>query len=270
MSAFRFPSVFFSHGTPMLAYGEDGYQTMLQNFSASLPKPKAIIFVSAHSVSSDQIHVLKTEKNWIQHDFTGFPKDLYDIQYNCPGDPLLANQVAELFVQAGFETTFDLDAPLDHGIWIPLLHLYPKGDIPVVRISLPLNLEPARILKMGHTLAALREEGIMIVASGGAVHNLRKMKWAQKIGTGTSWAQGFEEFLVAVLGNKDVEALLGAAEHPEFNQAHPSNEHFLPLLFAVGAALAKDEANILYRGIEYDSLSMLCFSLNHDQNQSLH
>jgi 4,5-DOPA dioxygenase extradiol len=270
MSVFRFPSVFLSHGTPMLAYGEDQYQAMLEKFSASLPKPKAIVFISAHSVSSEEIHVLKTKQNWIQHDFTGFPKDLYEVQYNCPGDEVLSNQIAEMFLKAGFKSHFDLDAPLDHGIWIPLMHLYPKGDVPVVRLSLPLNLEPAQILKMGHTLAQLREQGIMIIASGGAVHNLQKMQWSKKTGEGRNWAKEFEEFLILVLGNKDVEALLGASEHPLFSQAHPSQEHFLPLLFAVGAALTGDQVNILYRGIEYDSLSMLCFSLNHEPNQPLH
>ena len=270
MNSFRFPSVFLSHGTPMLAYGEDRYQEMLAAFSESLPKPKAILFVSAHSVSSDQIHVLKTKQNWIQHDFNGFPKDLYDIQYQCPGDENLALEVADLFLKAGFSCAIDTDAPLDHGIWIPLRHLYPKGDVPVVRLSLPLNLEPAKILKMGHTLAKLREQGIMIIASGGAVHNLQKMKWAEKNSSGQNWAKEFEEFLILVLGNKDVEALLGAAEHPSFQKAHPSMEHFLPLLFSVGAALTGDEVKILHRGIEYDSLSMLCFSLNHAQNLPLH
>lgn len=270
MSTFRFPSVFLSHGTPMLAYGEDPYQAMLADFSASLPKPKAIVFVSAHSVSSELIHVLKTQKNWIQHDFTGFPKDLYDIQYSCPGDEALANEVASLFLQAGLQTTFDTDAPLDHGIWIPLMHLYPKGDIPVVRVSLPIQMDPAQVLKMGHALASLREQGIMIIASGGAVHNLQKLKWANKSAEGQGWARDFEEFLIAVLQNKDVETLIGASEHPEFSRAHPSIEHFLPLIFSVGATLIGDEVKILYRGIEYDSLSMLCFSLNHAQNQALH
>lgn len=270
MSVFRFPSLFLSHGTPMLAFGEDQYQAMLEKFAASLPKPKGIIFVSSHSVSSDQVHLLKTEKNWIQHDYNGFPKELYDIQYSCPGDDALANEAAALLLQAGFQTNFDTDAPLDHGIWIPLLHLYPKGDVPVVRMSLPLNLDPPQILKMGHSLAKLREQGIMIIASGGAVHNLQKMQWSKKHGEGKDWAKSFEEFVVGALIHKDVEALLAADQHPSYAMAHPSQEHFLPLLFSVGAALTGDSVNILYRGIEYDSLSMLCFSLNHEQNQSLH
>jgi 4,5-DOPA dioxygenase extradiol len=270
MSSYRFPTVFVSHGTPMLAHGEDRYQETLAQFAASMPKPKAIIFVSAHSVSSNQVHVLKTEKNTIQYDFSGFPKELYQIQYSCPGDPALADQIIQNLNTAGFQAVPDVYAPLDHGIWIPLRNLYPKGDVPVVRLSLPLDLEPAKILKMGHALAKLREEGIMVIASGGAVHNLGELKWAEKNSKGQDYANQYEEFLVLALQNKDVEAILHSEELPFFQKAHPTPEHFLPIIFAVGAALTGDEVTILFRGVEYDSLSMLCFSLNHAQNQSLH
>jgi 4,5-DOPA dioxygenase extradiol len=270
MSAYRYPTVFLSHGTPMHAFGEDAYQAMLEKFSASLPKPKAVVFVSAHSVSSEPIHILKTEKNTIRHDFSGFPDELYQIDYSCPGDPELADQIVDLFSKDGFQTLTEIAGPLDHGIWIPLRHLYPKGDVPVVRISLPIHFEPAKILKMGHTLAALREQGILVISSGGAVHNLRELKWAEKTGPGRDYAVQFEEFLVLALQNKDVEAVLHSEDLPFFKQAHPTLEHFLPLLFAVGAALPGDEVTILFRGIEYGTLSMLCFSLNHVQNQSLH
>ena len=270
MSAFRFPTVFLSHGTPMLAFGEDEYQAMLERFSKSLPKPKAIVFLSSHSVSGDAVHVLQTEKNVIHHDFIGFPDELYQINYECPGDPKLAEKTAQLLKEASFQVHLDTSGPLDHGIWIPLSHLYPKGDVPVVRVSLPTTLEPAQILKMGHALAGLRNEGVMIVASGGAVHNLRKIEWSKKYSAGADWAIQFENFLLNALEKKDVEAVLHAEEHPFFEKAHPSPEHFLPLIFAIGAALTGDEVTILFNGIQYQSLSMLCFSLNHAQNQSLH
>jgi 4,5-DOPA dioxygenase extradiol len=270
MSSFRFPTLFISHGTPMHAFGEDRFQNMLSDFSQSIPKPKAIIVLSAHSVSSDKIHVLRTEKNFIQHDFGGFPEDLYNIQYECPGDPAEAEKIAALFKDAGFETVFDERAPLDHGIWIPLLHLYPKGDVPVVRVSLPLSFQPAQILKMGHAVAKLRELGAMILGSGGAVHNLRELKWEKKVSEGKPWAHQFEEWLIHTLQKKDVEELLAADEQPIFKKAHPSQEHFLPLLFVVGAALKGDEVQILNRGVEYDTLSMLTFSLNQPTTPSLH
>jgi 4,5-DOPA dioxygenase extradiol len=268
--SFRFPTLFLSHGTPMLAHGNDPYQEMLEKFSASIPKPKAIVFLSAHSLSADQIHILKSEKNRIQYDFGGFPEELYQIKYECAGDPALADQLATLFTEAGFQTGFDQNAPLDHGIWIPLRHLYPKGDVPVVRVSLPLGLIPAQILKMGHVIAKLREQGILIIGTGGAVHNLREMQWSAKNSGGPAWAQEFEQWLMTSLMKKDVDALLTAEEHAHFAKAHPSNEHFLPLLFTVGSALQGDQITILYQGIEYDSLSMLCFSLNHEQKTSLH
>lgn len=274
MSAFRYPSVFLSHGSPMHAFGEDNFSTMLENLSSSLPKPKAIVFISAHSVSSETVHILKTEKNRIIHDFNGFPQDLYDVQYQCNGDPALADRISQMLVKSGFQTRMDADSPLDHGIWIPMLHLYPKGDVPVVRVSLPLNLTPGMILKLGHALAPLREEGVMIISSGGAVHNLRELRWSHKSLDGAKWAIEFEEWLISMMTKKDVDSLVNAEEHPHFYQSHPSQEHFLPIISAVGAALPGDEFKVLQRGVEYFSLSMLSFSLNGTQknaeNRPLH
>ncbi len=270
MEAFRYPVAFFSHGTPMLAYGEDRYQEMLHQFAAQFPKPRAVIILSAHSVSSDRIHILRTKENRIQHDFNGFPTELYEIEYRCPGEPEVADEAGQLLKAAGMAVSFDDNAPLDHGIWIPMLHLFPKGDVPVVRVSLPLNLTPAQILKMGHALAKLREEGVLMIASGGAVHNIRELKWSEKTGSGAPWANEFEEWLVQMLFQKNVDALITADEQPQFSAAHPSLEHYLPILFAIGASLPADEPTVLYRGVEYGSLSMLCFSLNHAQKKSLH
>ena len=270
MSGFRFPTVFLSHGTPMLAFGEDDYQRALSSLASTLPKPKAILILSAHSVSSDRIHVLKCERNRIQHDFTGFPDALYEIQYSCPGAPSLSDLTARMLMEAGFEVRIDQDAPLDHGIWIPMMHLYPKGDVPVVRISLPLNLLPAQIMKMGQTLASLREQGVMFIASGGGVHNLRELKWSSKNSPGADWANRFESWLVETLRAKDVGSLLSSEDHPDAARAHPSQEHFLPVLFAVGAALPGDEVDVIYRGVQYESLSMLCFSLNATVTQPFH
>ncbi len=265
MSTYRFPTVFLSHGTPMHAFGEDEYQSMLLAFSESLPKPKAILFLSSRSVSGDSVHVSRAEKNTIQHDYIGFPPELYEIKYECPGEPNVAERAASLLKDAEFNVNMDSQSILDHAIWIPLSHLYPKGEIPVVRISLPIALEPAQILKLGHALATLRNEGIMIIASGGAVHNMREVQWSMKQSKGAEWALQFENFLLNALEKKDVEALLHASEHPMFSKAHPSPEHFLPLLFAVGAALTGDEVSVLFHGIQYKTLSMLCFSLNHAQ-----
>ena len=254
----------------MLAFGEDSYQEALFNFSESMPKPKAIICLSSHSISTDSVHILSTLKNTIQHDFSGFPPDLYQIKYSCPGAPDLSMEVAKLLQQGGFKVKVEESAPLDHGIWIPLMHLYPKGDVPLIRISLPMDLMPAQILKLGHSLAKLREEGILLLASGGAVHNLSQLQWSQKTGKGQDWAINFEAWILNCLQTKNVESLMAFEENPDFALAHPSTEHFLPILFSIGAALPGDEVTILYQGVEYNSLSMLCFSLNHLQNRSLH
>jgi 4,5-DOPA dioxygenase extradiol len=268
MSPFRYPTLFISHGTPMLAFGDDPFHHRLREFAAQLPKPKAIVVVSAHSVSSESVHVLRTEHNRIQHDFSGFPKALYEIQYSPPGEPWLAEEIATLLHEATFKVEIDTAAPLDHGVWVPLMALYPQGDVPVVRVSLPIGLVPAQVLKLGRTLSKLRERGVMLIGTGGAVHNLRELKWAEKSGPGAAWAHEFETFIVTVLQHKDVDTLLGADEHPHFSRAHPSNEHFLPIYFTVGAALPNDELQVIHRGIEYDSLSMLTFSLNRENSPS--
>jgi 4,5-DOPA dioxygenase extradiol len=263
---FRFPAVFVSHGTPMHAFGEDSFQKMLTDLSGSLPKPRAVVVLSAHSVSTDEVVVLRSKTNTIQHDFNGFPDALYEIQYSAPGDPVLSLEVVGLLRAAGFPTQMDEDAPLDHGIWVPLMHLYPEGDVAIVRVSLPLNLTPAQILKMGHALSTLRERGVMILGSGGAVHNLSKLEWSNKNAAGKPWAQEFEAFLLRALEQKDVDALIAAEENPNFYLAHPTAEHYVPILFTVGSSLPGDQMTVLNRGIEYDSLSMLSFCLNAPTN----
>ncbi len=254
----------------MHAFGEDPFQKMLSDFASIHPAPKAVLILSAHSLSSNEVYVLSTQNNTIQHDFGGFPDELYQIQYACPGSPEVAAQAHQLLRAADFVTHLDTQAPLDHGIWVPLKHLYPKGNVPVVRVSLPLDFSPAQILKMGHSLATLRDQGVMILGSGGAVHNLRKLAWNEKNSEGFAWANAFESRLIQSLKHKNVDDLLLLEEQPEFTQAHPSREHFLPILFAVGATLPGDEATILNKGVEYGSLSMLCFSLNYVQKKSLH
>ena len=272
MSSYRFPTVFLSHGTPMTAFSQedDPYQDSLRRFARSIPKPKAIVVVSAHSLSSDRVHILKCERNTIQHDFAGFPQELYEMTYHCPGSLSIADEAASRFQQAGFEVKIESEGPLDHGIWVPLLHLYPNADVPVVRVSLPINLLPAQILKMGHTLASMREQGVLLIGSGGAVHNLRELQWSGKHSTGAPWAVAFEEWLISSLKAKSVEAILHFEDHPGFQRSHPSEEHFLPILFTVGAALPGDEAEILFQGIQYGTLSMLCFSLSQKDTQILH
>ncbi len=254
----------------MLAFGEDAYQKALERFALSIPKPRAIVIVSAHSISGEAVHVLRCEQNRIQHDFSGFPRELYEIEYTCPGSPEIADRVSESLIQAGFTVKSEPDAPLDHGIWMPLLHLYPEGDVPVVRVSLPLGLMPAQILKLGHTLSALRKENVLLIASGGAVHNLRELNWSQKNSPGAPWAVEFESWLIQALKAKNVEAIVNIEDHPLYLRAHPSDEHFLPMLFTIGAALPGDEVEVIHRGVEYETLSMLSFSLSAPEASAPH
>ncbi len=265
--AYRYPTFFISHGTPMLAFGEDHFQEMLAAFGQRQPKPKAIVVVSAHTVSADNILVSKNLSNRTLYDFSGFPQELYEFEYDPPGSPDLADRVIGLLREHTFQVDGDSKPDdrtlIDHGIWVPLMHMYPKADVPIVRVSLPLGLTPTHILKMGRALAPLREEGVMIMGSGGAVHNLRELTWHEKSGPGANWATQFEEWLLQMLQEKNVQELAALeSAHPEFHHAHPSHEHYLPLLFTVGAALKDDEVEILKQGIEYGTLSMLSFALN--------
>ncbi len=245
----------------MLAFGDDPLFSKLRDFAKQLPQPRAMVIVSAHSVSSDAIHVLSTPENWIQYDYSGFPKELYQIKYECPGEPQVAQEVGRALQSAQFQVKIDSEGPLDHGIWVPLMGLYPDGSVPVVRVSLPLHFTPAQVLKMGHALAKLRENGVLIAGTGGAVHNLGALEWSKKSGPGQEWAHRFEEWIIHTLKRKDVDTLIGAEENPDYHLAHPSAEHFLPIYFTVGAALPQDEFQVIHRGIEYGTLSMLTFCL---------
>jgi 4,5-DOPA dioxygenase extradiol len=263
MDHFRYPSIFVSHGTPMLAFGDDPQVSAVCKYLQSMPKPKTIIILSAHSVSNDQIHVSAAANLQAVYDFSGFPKSLYEIKYNPFGHPALAQQIAYEFNQSGFTVVNDQSSTIDHGIWIPLMHAYPKADVPIVRVSLPISFAPAQILKMGKILAHHREQGIMIFGSGGAVHNLHMLNWAGKSSAGFEWAKQFETVLIEKLQAGDVQSLVLPEDAlPDFIQSHPTSEHYLPILFTVGAALKDDRFHLIHQGIEYGSISMLCFALN--------
>lgn len=235
---------------------------------------KGIVVLSAHSLTdagTDEAPVIEVtagSNNRLDYDFGGFPGELYEVQYACAGDPSLAARIAGLLTDSGFSAALSTESRLDHGVWVPLRAMAPEipgKRIPVVRVSLPApsgNFEPRIVLKLGKALAPLRGEGVLLVGSGGAVHNLGQLHWYGKSGPAAEWASAFEEWILGRLEARDVEALVSFAEEaPAAMRAHPTPEHFLPLLFTVGAAWKGEKARILHRGIEYHSLSMLCLAL---------
>jgi 4,5-DOPA dioxygenase extradiol len=266
----RLPAVFLGHGTPMLALQEadsdegDKYVRALRAFANALPeKPQAVVVLSAHGVSPDPIvEINASERPYILYDFRGFPGPLYQIEYPVKGSPQLAVRVAALLADAGFETNLKGHSGLDHGVWIPLRAAFPDADVPIIQVSMPHPSQPEKILKLGKALAPLRDEGVLIVGSGGIVHNLDKLVWHQKNGPAAPWAKEFEAWVLERLEARDVMGLCDFEDTgPQAKLAHPTTEHFYPIFFTLGASLPGDGLLTIFEGIEYESLSMSCFAL---------
>jgi 4,5-DOPA dioxygenase extradiol len=268
LESLRLPSRFISHGTPMAALlaenpEEDAYANALRSFAEKTDRPKAIVVVSAHGTSSDDVVEISSATRPRQvWDFRGFPGKLYQIEYPCPGDPVLAAKIATRFSEKKIHSALSTGLEMDHGVWVPLSIMYPKADIPVVQIFMPAGAGPETLLKMGQSLASLREEGVLILGSGGAVHNLSELVWHGKEGKGSDWALEFEAWLVSRLEEKDVSAITQYLKQaPHAMKAQPTDEHILPLFFALGASLLGDEMRPIFRGVQYGSLSMFSFEL---------
>lgn len=265
-SVFTAPSVFVAHGTPMLALAtpeDDPFIRTWFEWAQKHPKPRAIAVVSAHTASDgDVLRISAAPECYAIHDFGGFPEDLYEIDYRPKGDPALAEKIGTLLVKGGIKAVLHQSGALDHGIWVPLRAAYPDADIPVVSVSFPQSAKPHLTMKLGQLLAPLRHEGVMMLGSGGVVHNLRELVWHHKNTGGDPRALKFEEWVVEKLKAKDVASLVDfETKGPDSNWANPTTEHFFPLLFSVGATLPGDQANVLYRGVQYGSLSMLTVEL---------
>ena len=261
----RMPSVFLSHGSPMaaLADAEDRYFREIQEFFGALPRPRAVVVASAHGLSPlELVEVNSAARPSLVYDFGGFPASLYQIQYPCPGDPLLAQQIADMARGAGFTVQLNERAGIDHGVWVPLRIAYPAADVPVIQISLPYGDRPHQAMRLGQALAPLRKEGVLLLGSGGLVHNLGQLTWHAKHGSPRAWALEFEQWVQKALQEKRVDDLLHFSElAPHAGQAHPTVEHFYPLLFTLGGSLPGDDAWSIYEGFEYETLSMFSFCL---------
>ena len=246
----------------MVALQDDAYTRALRDYFRALPKPKAIVIVSAHTtLDGGEVEVITATKHRAFHDFRGFPGELYQIEYSPPGDAALAARILGLVSTAGYSASL-ITRPMDHGMWIPLRIAYPDADIPVVPVSLPYPGKAEESLKLGQALSSLRDEGVMIIGSGGLVHNLGRLVWSGKEGAALDFASEFNDWAFDRLKHKDVWALTQfETEAPRSSEAHPTADHYLPLLFTLGASLPGDELQTIYRGIEYASLSMDCYAL---------
>jgi 4,5-DOPA dioxygenase extradiol len=252
------PALFVGHGSPMNTLEKNGYTEAWRAFGRQLPRPRAILAISAHWYFGATAVTAMPRPRTI-HDFYGFPQALFDVQYPAPGDPELAAEIVETVKPEWVGLDHD-QWGLDHGTWSVLAHLYPGADIPVVQLSLnalrPLDYH----VDLGRRLAPLRERGVMILASGNVVHNLRLLRWNEP-DLAFDWAERFDDAVAAQLA-RDPGDILGVQDHRDYALAVPTPDHFVPLLYLAGLAAAEAaKPEPLVRGHAMGSISMSCYGL---------
>ncbi len=250
----RLPVVFVGHGSPMNAIEDNQWSRAFRGLAAILPRPAAILAVSAHWYIPGTA-VTANEGPPTIHDFGGFPEPLYEVQYLAKGDPALARRVVDILGKDVASTS--LDWGLDHGTWSVLLHVWPQADVPVVQLSIDRQVRAARHVEIGRALASLRNEGVLILGSGNIVHNLgdAMARMRAAVPLTPDWAADFDLAVTRALENHDTAELARLIESTTGHQAHPSPDHFLPLLYVAGAA-GDDPVTFPITGFDLGSLSM--------------
>ena len=248
------PSLFISHGAPTFATEPGLAGAQLRALGQTLERPRAVVVVSPHWMTRG---VAITAAQWPEtiHDFGGFPRELYDLQYPAAGAPALAAQIQQQLAQQGIAAALDPQRGLDHGAWVPLMHLYPEADVQVVQVSLPYDTDEVKAYALGQALASLANDGVLIIGSGSLTHNLYEYRAGQA--EAASYAQEFSAWVRQAVCEGDASRLrktLDAAPHAA--RAHPTTEHFLPLLVAAGAASTLSPATVLDGGILHGVLAM--------------
>lgn len=247
------PSLFISHGSPMLALQPGASGPALARLAAALPRPKAIVVMSAHWESRELlVSASPAPETW--HDFGGFPRELFAVQYPAPGDPALAQQIVELLAADGLPARLDHQRPFDHGTWVPLSLMYPTADIPVMQVSLPSHMGPTLQTRIGQALRSLREQGVLLIGSGSITHNLGELDWRAGPESIEPWAREFRDWVVDKLDTQDEAALHDyRRQAPHAVRSHPSDEHLLPLYFARGAG---GQFSVAHQGFTLGALGM--------------
>ncbi len=247
-------SVFISHGSPMHALQPGAAGEAWKALAKRLPRPRAILIASAHWETNLPM-LTGSDKPETVHDFYNFPEPLYRLRYPAPGAPEVAKRAQSLLKDAGFTAAIDGCRGLDHGAWSPLLYMYPDADIPVVQISVQPELGPRHHVALGAALKKLAEDGVLIIGSGHMTHNLRD--WARGQGAPAPYAREFQAWVFDKLKAKDWETLVDyRSRSPHGVRAHPTDEHFLPLFFALGAASEKAKPERVYDAVDSGVLAM--------------
>lgn len=254
------PALFIGHGSPMNTLEDNGYTRGWRKLGQALPRPRAVLVVSAHwFIGATAVTAMPRPRTI--HDFYGFPSELFAFDYPAPGLPELADEVAEVVKPLWVGADRD-QWGLDHGTWSVLAHLFPEADVPVVQLSInalkPLDYH----LDLATRLSALRKRGVMIVSSGNVVHNLHRIEWNRPDG-GANWAHRFDDMVVRQMVEAPAD-ILKTVDHPDYDLAVPTPDHFIPLLYTAGLAAADNDARPLLRGYAMGSLSMTCYGVGMD------
>lgn len=264
------PSLFLSHGSPALPLIDTPARSFLSQFGGMLARPKAILVISAHWETSVPT-ISAVDRNDTIHDFRGFPQALYQLRYPAPGSPAVAARTADLLRASGIDCRIDQSRGLDHGAWVPLLLMYPHADIPVLQLSLQPHLGTGHHLRMGRALAPLRQEGVLITGSGSLTHDLSEFRGHGPNDPAPAWVNAFADWVHSALTTERTEDLLDYRRQAPFaTRNHPSEEHFLPLYVALGAAGENARAERLHASATYSVLRMdvYAFSTHNESARS--
>ncbi|MFQ5954338.1 MAG: DODA-type extradiol aromatic ring-opening family dioxygenase [Kiloniellales bacterium] len=252
------PSVFVSHGPPTMVVDDVPVRGFLGDLGRRLDRPTAVLCVSAHWDTAAP-RLGGADRPETIHDFYGFPAELYRLRYPAPGAPEVAARALALLRDAGIDAGLDPARGLDHGAWEPLMLMYPEADVPVTQVSIQSAAGAAAHLALGRTLAPLRRDGVLVLASGTAVHNLARFRDDQD--SVADWARRFDDWLASRVEAGAVDDLVHYREQaPDATMAHPTEDHFLPFLVALGAGGSGARGRALHRSFAYGSLSMAAYA----------
>jgi 4,5-DOPA dioxygenase extradiol len=249
----RQPALFLAHGNPMNALAHNDFTRSLSRLAKTLDRPKAILVVSAHW-ETPGTRVLDVAKPTTIHDFGGFPRELYEVTYPAPGAPEVAREVAGLLGDAKLDSSWGLD----HASWSILRHMWPDADVPVFELSLDTHRTPAQHFELGKRLSSLRDEGVLVIGSGNIVHSFAGIDWRDNAKP-RPWAEEFDAWIADACTRRDWRALVEYESAGAMARLSvPTNEHYLPLLYAAAIADESDAVSFPHSGIDMASMSMRC------------
>lgn len=258
----RLPSLFISHGSPMMLLEDCPARRFLGEYGTGAEKPSAILMISAHW-ETPEISVATADRPETIHDFFGFPEPMYQIRYGAPGAPDVARSAAELMRASGLDVVSDPERGLDHGAWVPLMFMYPQAGIPVAQISIQTHLGARHHLDVGKALAPLRDEGVLIVCSGNLTHGLREMNRGGVDDPPHPWVAEFAQWMFDAITEGRVDDIVNYRSlAPDAERNHPTEDHFLPLLIALGAGGPEALPERVHASATYRTLAMDAYAFH--------